>query len=104
MTDLCDTFVQDTSGPKLSMEEVRDSMKGTKRLDRVEPNMVLNEELINVPFTRGDRHPGPTGPRIRSQLQEVRTGAGAYHGTPGICVELRRHERLPPPGQDRQDY
>ena len=39
--------MQDTSGPQLSKEDVVSMMKSNKRLDEVQPNMVLNETIID---------------------------------------------------------
>ena len=33
---------QDMNGPQLSKEGVKNAMKGTKRVDKVAPNMILN--------------------------------------------------------------
>ena len=37
---------EDLAGPQLSKETVKTAMKGTKRVDEITPNMILNQAIL----------------------------------------------------------
>ena len=41
------TPMQDVAGPQLSKETVKEAMKGAKRVDEINPNMILNKTILN---------------------------------------------------------
>ena len=38
---------KDVAGPQLSKEMVKTAMKGTKRVDEIAPNMILNQAILD---------------------------------------------------------